>query len=226
MVFRAAARAAVVERFRVAEERVHALPVGCDHWRRELATPLPRDEPPTVLVLGRIDHRRAPVAILRACERLRASGAAVQLAFVGRHGDAYDELRARATRSPIVGSVRFTSEPRESEMPATVARASVLVHLSDGELSPVTPLEALDAGCAVVASRLPAFEEALGVHARWIDERVDAVDIDALASALAAALDDARDIHGREARRALASRFTWSRHAALTLDVWRTILSP
>jgi glycosyltransferase involved in cell wall biosynthesis len=110
-------------------------------------------------------------------------------------------------------------------MPALVARASVLVHLSERELSPVTPLEALAAGCAVVASRQPAFEEALGVHARWIDAPIGEVEASALADAIAGALRDAGDEQLSRARRALAAEFTWARHARLTLDAWRTILA-
>lgn len=225
LTFSAWAREQLIARCELAPNRVHALPVGCEHWRRELAEVPARDRPPTVLALGRLDHARAPNAILAACERLRARGLELQLAFVGRHGDAYDELRARVTRSPIVASVRFTSQARESDMPATVARASVLVHLSDLELSPVTPLEALASGCAVVASRLPAFEEALGPCARWIDAPVDELDLGVLAEALAQALDDARDATHAAQRRELARRFSWARHAALTLDLWRQILS-
>jgi glycosyltransferase involved in cell wall biosynthesis len=215
----------IARRFELAPERVHSLPVGCEHWQRELTAPPERDDPPTVLVLGRVDHARAPLAILAACQRLRASGASLRLCFVGRRGDAFDELRARTASGAHSSSITFVSQPDESAMPALVARASVLVHLSERELSPVTPLEALAAGCAVVASRQPAFEEALGVHARWIDAPEGSIDAPALAGAIADALRDANDEPRARDRRALAARYTWSRHARLTLDAWRTILA-
>jgi glycosyltransferase involved in cell wall biosynthesis len=218
----------IAARFELDPSRVHALPVGCEHWSRELASPPQRADPPVVLVLGRVEHRRAPLAILAACRKLRAGGAKLQLQFAGRRGDAFDELRARTASGAHSASVVFTSQPDEREMPELVARASVLVHLNDVELTPVTPLEAMACGCAVVASRIPAFEEALGREVRWIDAPVDApidpVTTDVLASSIEAALRDAADAGAVRRRAELASRFNWRNHATLTLDVWRQIL--
>jgi glycosyltransferase involved in cell wall biosynthesis len=216
--------AEIARRCGVPRERVHELPVGCEHFARDARKPVERRDPPLVLCLGRLSQERAPTAVLAACERLRGRGVACRLAFVGRRGDAYDELRARVTRSPMSASVSFSSDPTEDELASTVAGASVLAHLSEGELSAVTPLEALACGAAVVATRSQAFVESLGEHARWIDASPRSTEPSELADALELALADARDANGTRERLALAASFTWERHARLTLDLWRRIL--
>lgn len=206
-------------------QRVHALPVGCEHWRRTLEREPPLDQPPTVLVLGRIDERRNPLAVLRACEQLAGDGVELRLRYVGRRGDAYDALRAYATRSPISSRVQFDSEPRENDLPSLVARAAVLVHLSDGELTPVTPLEALATGCDVVLTRAPAFEEALGPSGRWIDAPAHATPPELLARTLATALAERSDEFARRSRQAVAAAYSWRRHAELTAHIWRELVA-
>ena len=206
-------------------QRVHALPVGCEHWRRTLEREPPLDHPPTVLVLGRIDERRNPLAVLRACEQLAGDGVELRLRYVGRRGDAYDALRAYATRSPISSRVQFDSEPQERDLPSLVARAAVLVHLSDGELTPVTPLEALATGCDVVLTRAPAFVEALGPAGRWIDAPAQATPPEQLAPALAAALAERGDEFARRSRQAVAAAYSWRRHAELAAHIWRELVA-
>jgi len=206
-------------------QRVHALPVGCEHWRRTLQREPPLDQPATVLVLGRVDERRNPLAVLRACEQLVADGVELRLRYVGRRGDAYDALRAYATRSPISARVQFDSEPQEGDLPSLVARAAVLVHLSDGELTPVTPLEALATGCDVVLTRAPAFVEALGPAGRWIDAPAEATAPSQLAHALAAALAQRGDESARRSRQAVAAAYSWRRHAELTAHVWSALVA-
>jgi glycosyltransferase involved in cell wall biosynthesis len=215
----------LTQRFGLHGDRVHALPVGCEHWRRALGRELPLESPPRVLVLGRLDERRNPLAVLRACEQLVRDGADLRLSYVGRPGDAYDALRAYVTRSPISSRVSWSSTPREDELPALVARSSVLVHLSDGELTPVTPLEALALGCAVVATRAPAFVEALGPQALWLDAPATEVEPAELAGRIAAALAQRDDLQQRHSRQALAAAYSWRRHADLTLQVWRNALA-
>jgi glycosyltransferase involved in cell wall biosynthesis len=78
----------------------------------------------------------------------------------------------------------------------------------------------LAAGAAVVAERLPAFEEALGSHALWTDP-----DPAEIATRLEAALSSSREQEARTARRAHAATFTWDRCAQATLAAWRSALA-
>lgn len=217
LVFSTSARDELARRFDVDASWIDVVPVGADHWARETPSTSQRRSPPEVLVLGQATPRRRPDAIVAACERVVAGGLELRLRFVGPKGELGDALRARLERSPLAD--RATIEPGvEAEMPGLVAGAGVLVHLNDVEWTAVTPLEAFAVGVPVVVSRVPAFVEAIGDEAHYVDD--DA----ALADAIAAAITG--DTAARRARRReLARAFTWDRNAAATIDVWAKLVS-
>jgi len=216
------ARDLLREDFDLASDRVHQVRVGCDHWNRERVARPPAPGPPVLLALGATDGRRRHAALVSAFGRLRARGIEARLEFCGRRGNAAGEVAAAISGSPWREEIVWDQAPREAEMPERMARTAVLVHLSDDEHTPVTPLEAFAAGAAVVASALPAFGEALGDEATLVPAGTDP---DGLADALAAALEDARDPGGRGRRRALAGEFTWDACARETQSVWRRVLA-
>jgi glycosyltransferase involved in cell wall biosynthesis len=199
---------------------------GADHWLRDAdlldTAELAAAGPPRFLVLGAIAHARRPLAILAAFEALAAPKPAAErplLVFDGRPGDAAGEFAAALAASPVAEHVTWNPEPREAALPQLVASSAVLVHLSRGELSPITPLEALHFGGAAVLSALPSFTEALGSAAELVEPEVEA-DPGALAAVMAAAMDSAFDPAARESRRALVARFTWDASAADHLALW------
>lgn len=217
LVMSAGGALAVERRLGLARERIHPVPVGCDHWRRELARLPERDGVPTVLVLGALRPGRGHTAILAAARRLRRRGREVRLTFIGRRGSA-----AAALEGDLAGEDAFEwieSLP-ESDLPERVARCSVLVHLAREELTAVTPLEAFSLGLAVVASPLEAFREALGDEAVWCGDS----DLDVLADAIDRALAMAADAAATQRRIEIAARYPWSEHARATCAVWTTIL--
>jgi glycosyltransferase involved in cell wall biosynthesis len=224
VVFSSAARSEVQARFDLDAARVETLPVGCDHWWRKEQ---PRDVPPgppRIVALGRTDAGRGPLSVLAGFERARARGADAQLVWCGRPGDQAGELRAAIASSAARAAVTWIEDPQESELPALVASASVLVHLSREEWTPVTPLEGLGYGAALVASPLPAFREAVREEAVWLAGDPASIDAGEMAGALELALAGARDPALRRRRRVLASAFTWTRHAELTSELWSRLL--
>ncbi|MBK7642104.1 MAG: hypothetical protein IPJ19_03495 [Planctomycetes bacterium] len=147
-VFCADYRERVAERFGVPLERIHQVPVGCEHWSRRLPAPIPRADPLQVIALD-----SGPHDVLRAAvEHLSSPGRRVELVLARELGLS------------------------ESELPARVAAASALVHLDPGAGTAVTPLEALALGTPVVLPRAPAFEEALGEQAFWAEPLEDALE--------------------------------------------------
>jgi glycosyltransferase involved in cell wall biosynthesis len=214
----------LARRYAIAPERIHRADVGCEHFARHLAAPVARDDPPVVVALGAVREGRGHRALLAAFEKLRERGFRARLRIVGRRGDTAAELAERIARSSAARDVEWIDAPSEAELPRLVASASVLVHLAREELTPVTPLEACSLGLAVIASRLPAFEEALGGELEPVDGDPEAVDPELLAEAVATAIQSSRD-SARTARRiAVAREFTWERHARGTLAAWRRIL--
>ena len=142
-----------------------------------------------------------------------------ELHVVADGGDEADAFMDAAAGSSVL-VVRHRAEERH--MPELMARSSMLVHLSDDELTPVTPLEAFSFGRPVVASALPAFEEALDGEAHLVETATVVGDPSALADVLAAALlDQDREVE----RRAVAERYSWAAAARATVIGWRAVLS-
>ncbi|MEO0650888.1 MAG: glycosyltransferase [Planctomycetota bacterium] len=222
IVFSAEGEATLVERFGRPAERVHRTPVGCDHWMRDLdADPGPAD-PPYLLVLGALRTERHPDLVLDAFDKARQSRRDLELVFCGGTGDAAELLQRRLRFASGRSSVRQVA-PVEAELPELVARASALVHLTEGELTAVTPLEALAAGTPVVVSDIPAFREALGDEAWYVVTPPSLRHRKALPEQLLAAVDSAQDAGARGGRRRLAANYPWSGCAAATMKVWETV---
>lgn len=229
-VFDATYGARLAARFDLDAARVHCVPVGAEHWARDLAALAQRDAldeplapraPPELVVLGALRASRAPLRVLAAFEALTRGGVEARLCFVGHAGDAEAPFRAALARSPARDAIEWSEAPRERDLPIVVGGATVLVHLAEDEGSAVTPLEAFRAGLAVVASDLPAFRAALGDAARYVAHGDDAA---RLAEQFAAAIAEGRDATGRAARRRIAAPYTWDASARAHLDAWRRIL--
>jgi len=215
------------ERYGIDPARVHQVPVGCEHWARNRPSahaeaPASSASPARILVLGAIRNERSPLTVLRAFELFGASERDCELVFIGRPGSATSAFEAGLAKSPVRGRVTWIRNPVEADMPRVMGSAALLVHLAMEEGTPVTPLEAFAAGVPVVASRLPAFEEALGDVAAYVD-RSDEPDPGSLAQAIGAALSARGEADAGTAaasRRATARPFTWQANARATLGIW------
>lgn len=242
LTFSSALRSTLIQRYRLEPARVVFTPVGCEHWRRTLAELPPKDDPPRIIVLGAVRAARRPLVVLRAFERLIERGLDARLDFAclppprGRALDPgaaalYDALRTSPVADKVLWDGRAGArEPRvhepaafERALPERVARASVLVHLAADEGTPVTPLEALALGVPVVASRLPAFVEALGDAAVLVDDSACVREPDYLAEILITALDERNDGQKAARRELVARAFTWERCAEATREAWRKL---
>lgn len=227
-VFSSDAAERVSAGYGVDSERVFPVPVGSEHWERELAaqpqamSANPR-ESRDILVLGAIRHARYPLAALAAFEVLVQRGESARLLMCGRPGDAQAEFRAKLAAfegRQGAGRVRWIESPDESKMPNCVAGSTALLHLAEDEASPVTPLEATRMGLPVVASPLPAFAEVLQAHAQFV--RWD--DPSEIADALELALRTGSSTTEREALKDVAESFTWAASAAAHCDGWKQML--
>src|SRR6185503_17172704 len=157
--FSDATAAALRARYGLAPERVHRVPVGADHWLRDLpAHPLPKKDPPQILVLGSLHPRRRPERVLRALEVLHRARHPAHVLFAGprtEHTQAF--LHDHLGPSSASEQVLWNHGAGEADMARLLAVSSCLVHLSAAEETAVTPLEGVAFDLPVVASRLPAF---------------------------------------------------------------------
>jgi hypothetical protein len=161
-------RTRVAERFGIPPGRIQRVPVGCEHWARALRSPVPRADPPRVVVLASAGCAEVRTAIARLSSPARP----IELVLARELGI------------------------QEAELPAVIASASALVHLVPEAGTAVTPLEALSLGTPVVVPRLPAFEEALGAEVFWAEPLEEALEA-ALASATDPEANRRRVAHSR-----------------------------
>jgi glycosyltransferase involved in cell wall biosynthesis len=209
VVFTPLWRERAVRTLGVDAERVHALPVGCEHWRRDLAAPPERTE--DVLVLGARRPSPALAALGRAAASLRADGWRGRLVCAGRPGPADGALRAL---DPC-GAWLHLVEPREVELPVLVASAGLLAYIQPDPGTPVTPLEALALGTPLACLRSAVLGEALGDVPAWV-ELSEAPDIRAWSRALRAGLRSSPAPGAAD----LVRRHDWATSAVAHLRLW------
>lgn len=167
---------------------------GVETERFAGARPWPT-EGPTVLFVGRHEERKGLEVLLEAFRRLEVPGA---LLWVAGTGPQTDTLRRRFGGIP---GVQWLGRLGDAELAERLAGAHVLCAPSlGGESFGMVLLEAMAAGCAVVATDLPGYRESAGSRA----ELVPAGDPVALRSALDEVLAEASQGTGRCAPEALA----------------------
>lgn len=148
-------------RFRVAPpDRITVVPLGLDldemfraparrgEWRRELGL---GPEVPLIGIVGRIFPIKNHALFLAAAAQVAASRPAARFVVVG-DGMLRAEMEQRAARPDLTGRVVFTGWRRDLDR--IYADLDVLVVSSRNEGTPVSAIEAMAAGCAVVSTRV------------------------------------------------------------------------
>ncbi|TQS41529.1 MSMEG_0565 family glycosyltransferase [Cryptosporangium phraense] len=166
-----------------------------------------------VLAVGGIEPRKGSIELLEAFAELRRPD--VELVIAG--GETlfdYREYRARwEARAAALGVEPLVLGPvPHEELPSLVAGAAAFAFPSTKEGFGLAAMEALAAGVSVVTSDLPVLREVFGSAVRF------AGSVDALAGALAEALDHP---HDPAPGRALAQSYTWTTAARAHLDFYR-----
>lgn len=230
LTFSEATRLEVIERTGRPAEQVLAVPVGADHWARTTADPGVSDEPGPVLVLGALRGEREPEVALEAYERLPGDAPVGELLYVGGQGSGADGFLRRLSFSSARSRVRWLPDVHDHEIGRLLASAATLVHLSEGEASAVTPLEAQHVGVPVVVSDLPAFREGLGADSggpevQFLGAGGGRRRGQQLSELLERAVGAARDPEARERSRRRAAPFTWAANASATWAAWERIAS-
>jgi glycosyltransferase involved in cell wall biosynthesis len=173
------------------------------------SVPLPapsnaREEPQRVLFLGRLEAAKGVFELLAAGARLAPRFPDLRLVF-GGDGDA-DALRRRAAELGIGDRIELLGWIGPQERDTQLARAAVFCLPSHAEGLPMSMLEAMAAGRAVVASEVGGIPETLvdGDNGLLVPPR----DEEALASRLELVLRD----EGLRARLARNARATIEQH--------------
>lgn len=142
-------------------ERVHVLPMGADVDTVRAASASGSERVPgRIVFVGRLVEKKGVAVLLEALRRLEPGGWSVEI--VG-DGPERAGLQARAAGLPVTFA---GSQPRPAVARA-YARAEIAVVPSvpassgDQDGLPVSLLEAMAAGCAVVGSRIPGIDAAV-----------------------------------------------------------------
>lgn len=123
------------------------------------------DDPLMILCVGRLAAQKQQGTLLIALARLRRSGVLAQVQLVGT-GPMRPKLQRLAQRLGIEDVVHFLGQ--REDVPALMARATLLVMPSVFEGLPLVVLEAMAAGLPVVASQIGGNRDALGPDHPWL----------------------------------------------------------
>jgi glycosyltransferase involved in cell wall biosynthesis len=134
----------------------------------------------------------------------------VNLVIAGRH-------RADAPELLVEPGITLTGEVPEEQLATLYSGAIACVYPSQYEGFGLPPLEAMQCGCPVIASRDPAIVEVCGGAALHVDSN----DVTALAGAMELLLEDCAERNlRREMGTKRAAQFSWQQTALLTREVY------
>jgi glycosyltransferase involved in cell wall biosynthesis len=174
-----------------------------------------------VLFVGTLEPRKNLPRLLEAWSLLQQRGCAHTLVIAGGKGWYYADIEATVQRLHLAESVLFPGYVPDEELPLWYNAAELFVYPSLYEGFGLPPLEAMACGTPVITSNAASLPEVVGEAAVI----VDALDADALATAMATLLGDAElRSRLRAAGLARARGFSWRATAYGTSAVYHAIL--
>ncbi len=197
-------RKQAIGRFRLAADRVVAVPEAAAPWLRP-AQPAPGG-PSYFLYLGTLEPRKNLGALVEAWREVRRRHP-VELWLAGRRRADFPEIATEP-------GLRLLGEVPDVELPALYSGALAFVYPSLYEGFGLPVLEAMQCGACVIASR--AVAEAGGGAAVYADTPQE------LAAAMETAATQPQWVEAqRERSLERAREFSWERTARLTYEVYR-----
>ena len=177
---------------------------------------------------GRIRAQKGTDAFVDAAIDLLQDRPGMTALVMGRATEGHEaflgELKARAAAAGLADRIRFMPEVPVHDIADWYRALDLYVAPQRWEGFGLTPLEAMACGVPVVATRVGAFEE---IVTEDTGSLVPPGDVPALASAIAALLDDAarRNRAGRAALERVRSRFRLAAEADALVAVYRRLLA-
>jgi len=215
----------LLARYPVPAERVVVVPNGVAAPFAESAQAAPgaAGSDPFLLYVGGLDPSKNVPFLLDVLAEVRRQVPSMRLALAGETGPRREALRARARATGLEEALLLLGFLGDARLAAAYRDAAAFLFPSLYEGFGLPPLEAMAAGCPVVASPGGALPEVLD-GAAWIAPLNDA------AAWAGAVVTLHRDVARRRARvdagRAHAARFTWERVGRETWEVYLSLLEP
>ncbi|CAN5518866.1 glycosyltransferase family 1 protein [soil metagenome] len=175
-----------------------------------------------VIALGAVSARKNLPMLLQALARVEPARLGDPgLLVVGPEGAEAAEVHTAVERLGLQARVRFTGYVPREDLPGLVGAAAALVHPSRDEGFGLTPLEAMAAGTAVVASTAGSLREVVADAGVLVDPD----DVDGWAEAITRVVGDpemqASLVAAGDRRQ---DHFRWARAATETLAVHDEVL--
>ncbi|WP_440900935.1 glycosyltransferase family 4 protein [Actinosynnema sp.] len=178
------------------------------------------DGAPVLLFFGRLEWEKGVQDLIAALPRVRRRHPGTRLVVAGT-GTHREWLVEQARKHKVKRAVEFAGHLSDRELAAAIAAAAAVVLPSRYEPFGIVALEAAAAGAPLVASTAGGLGEVVLDGETGLS--FPPGDVDALARAVCAVLDD-RGAAGRRARAAkarLATDFDWGTIAEGTVEVYR-----
>jgi glycosyltransferase involved in cell wall biosynthesis len=210
------------ERFGLTQERIAVVPLGVDAGFSPGAGGVQGVRGPYLVAVGTLQPRKDLETALTAFERCVDAGAEHALVIAGARGWRDDATVTRLRSSRHAARIHLLGHVSDAALVRALRGADALLFPSRHEGFGLPPLEAMACGTPVIAARATAVPEVTGDAAVLVEPG----NVDAFAVAILALLADPAqraDLRERGLRR--AARFTWARHAELTVDAYRRVAS-
>jgi glycosyltransferase involved in cell wall biosynthesis len=214
----------LIAHFGTAPEKVQVLYSGVDARFRPEKEPGEGErlgdkygiESPYVLSVGTLQPRKNYARLIKAFANLPLAD--LQLAIAGGRGWLYEDILAEAQKHG--DRVRVLGFVDDADLPALIRGAALFAFPSLYEGFGLPVLEAMACGAPVICSDASSLPEVAGGAALMVDP----FDVDALAQAMARALEDA-DLRQKMVAKGLAQagQFTWERAARQLLDLFEAL---
>ena len=174
-----------------------------------------------ILFVGTIEPRKNLLMLIRAFEEiLRNRACQTQLVLAGDEGWLTGELHGFLKNADFSERVRLVGYLADGDLRALYSSCRVFVYPSLYEGFGLPLLEAMACGAPVITSNIPSIRETVGDVALLVSP----TDVDELARSIIRLLENRAE---REQRSALgkqhASKFSWEKAAAATLDIYRRL---
>lgn len=215
----------VIRLLAIPQERVAAIPLGYDSSFHPMASeavaarlrPLGLVSDGYLLTVGTLEPRKNHVSLFRAYAILKSRGLTrgLPLVVAGGHGWGCAPILSEIDNLGLTEDIRVIG--RTDDLPALYGGAAVLIYPSRYEGFGLPPLEAMACGTPVVASSATSIPEVVGDAGLLVHPD----DIDAMAMAIAHALQPEVSARLSEAGISQAKRFSWKRCAEQMLATYQ-----
>jgi glycosyltransferase involved in cell wall biosynthesis len=174
-----------------------------------------------ILFVGTIEPRKNLLTLVRAFEViLRNNVAQTQLILVGNEGWMTGDLHGYLGSAEVSERIRLVGYLADDDLRALYSSCRVFVYPSLYEGFGLPLLEAMACGAPVITSNVPAIRETIGDIAVLISP----TDVNELAHSIMRVLENPAEREQRStASKEHASKFSWEKAAAATLNVYRSL---